>query len=163
VRNIKLEHILVPEGRPSNPHPVASRAKTPLPCPKNRASPASMTSCTQRKTASPTLHHCYPCCPSTIMAASLMNPTLTYGAQVWYTGIQQKHLLNWLQIAQNEGLCKMMGVFRTTPIEPLHNLTRVPPIPYLIKKLMHSYTLRLRDLPNSIKVCTILSSNQCQY
>jgi hypothetical protein len=66
-----------------------------------------------------------------------------YGAQVWYTGINQKRLLNWLQIAQNEGLCKMTGVFCTTPMEPLHNLTCVPPIPYLMDKLMHSYSHRL--------------------
>jgi hypothetical protein len=57
----------------------------------------------------------------------------------------------------------MTGVFRTTPIEPLHNLTRIPPIPYLMEKLMHSYSHRLRDLPSSAKVRTILTTNQCRY
>jgi hypothetical protein len=57
----------------------------------------------------------------------------------------------------------MTGVFHTTPIEPLHNLTRVPPIPYLMDKLIHSYTHRLRDLPSSAKVRTILTTNQCRY
>jgi len=94
---------------------------------------------------------------------ALVIPTLTYGAQVWYNGVQQKCLLNRLQIAQNEGIRKMTGVFRTTPIEPLHNLTRIPPIPYLMGKLMHSYSHRLRDLPSSAKVRTILTTNQCQY
>jgi hypothetical protein len=94
---------------------------------------------------------------------ALVIPTLTYGAQVLYTGVQQKRLLNHLQITQNEGLCKMTGVFRTTPTEPLHNLARIPPIPYLMKKLMHSYAHRLWDLPSSVKVCTILTSNLCQY
>jgi hypothetical protein len=94
---------------------------------------------------------------------ALIIPTLTYGAQVWYMGIQQKHLLTCLQTTQNEGLHKMTRVFRTTPIEPLHNLTCVPPIPYLMDKLMHSYTHRLWDLPSSTKVRTILTTNQCRY
>jgi hypothetical protein len=49
------------------------------------------------------------------------------------------------------------------PIEPLYNLTCIPPIPYLMDKLMHSYAHRLRELPHSFKVYTILFSNQCQY
>jgi len=90
-------------------------------------------------------------------------PTLTYRAQVWYNSVQQKRLLNCLQIAQNEGIHKMTGVFCTTPIEPLHNLTRIPPIPYLMGKLMHSYAHRLWDLPSSAKVRTIITTNQCRY
>jgi hypothetical protein len=93
---------------------------------------------------------------------ALMISTLTYGAQVWYTGAYQK-CLNRLQIAQNEGIRKMTGVFCTTPIEPLHNLTCVPLIPYLMDKLMHSYSHRLRNLPSSAKVHTILTTNQCCY
>ena len=34
-RNIKLECTSILEERPSNPHPVTSRAEIPLPCPKN--------------------------------------------------------------------------------------------------------------------------------
>ena len=63
----------------------------------------------------------------------------------------------------NEGLCKMTGVFRTTPVKPLHNLTHVPPIPYVMNKLMHSYAHRLQDLPSSTKVHAILTTNPCQY
>jgi hypothetical protein len=68
-----------------------------------------------------------------------------------------------MQIAQNDGLHKLMGIFKTTPIEPLHNLTRIPPIPYLMGKLMHSYTLRIWALPPNTKVRTILSYDQCYY
>jgi hypothetical protein len=63
---------------------------------------------------------------------ALVIPTLTYGAQVWYTGIGQKGLLHKMQVAQNERICKITGVFRMTPVEPLHNLMGVPPIPYCI-------------------------------
>jgi hypothetical protein len=94
---------------------------------------------------------------------ALVIPTLIYGVQVWYTGTQQKRLVTRLQTAQNEAIRKMTGVFCTTPIEPLHNLTHVPPIPYLLDKLMHSYAHRLWDLPSSAKVRTILTTNQCRY
>ncbi len=54
---------------------------------------------------------------------TLIISVLTYGAPVWYTGIKQKGLVAHMQVAQNEGLRKLTGVFKTTPIEPLHNLT----------------------------------------
>jgi hypothetical protein len=94
---------------------------------------------------------------------ALIIPVLTYGAQVWYTGKGQKGLIQWLQVAQNEGLRKMTGVFKTTPIDPLHNLTRVPPISYVLPKLMHTYSNRLQGLPARAKVRTILSEDQCRY
>jgi hypothetical protein len=82
---------------------------------------------------------------------------------MWYTGKRQKSLIHRLQVAQNEGLCKMMGIFKTTPIDPLHNLTGVPPISYVLPKLMHSYSNRLQGLPARAKVRTILSEDQCHY
>jgi hypothetical protein len=94
---------------------------------------------------------------------ALVIPTLTYSAQVWYTGYRQKGLTDRMQIAQNEGLRKLTGVFKTTPIEPLHNLTHIPLIPYLIGKLIHSYALRIWALPPNTKVCTVLSHDQCHY
>jgi hypothetical protein len=57
----------------------------------------------------------------------------------------------------------MTGVFKTTPIDPLHNLTGVPPISYVLLKLMHSYSNRLQGLPAKAKVWTILSKDQCRY
>jgi len=64
-----------------------------------------------------------------------------------------------MQVAQNKGIRKMMGVFKTSPIEPLHNLTHVPPITYLMGKLMHSYSLRLGHLSPYIKVRTVLTAD----
>jgi hypothetical protein len=94
---------------------------------------------------------------------ALIIPTLTYRAQVWYTGKGQKSLVQRLQVAQNEGLHKMIGVFKTTPIDPLHNLTRVSLIFYMLPKLMHSYSNCLQGLPTRAKVWTILSEDQCRY
>jgi hypothetical protein len=94
---------------------------------------------------------------------ALVIPVLTYGAQVWYTGHNQKGLVHKLQVAQNEGIRKIAGVFKTTPIDPLHNLLGILPISYLLPKLMHTYTLRLQGLPPNAKVHTILTSDQCQY
>ena len=88
---------------------------------------------------------------------------LTYGAQVWYTGHNQKGLVHKLQVTQNEGVRKIAGVFKTTPIEPLHNLLGVPPISYVLPKLIHAYSLRLQGLPPDAKVRTILLTDQCRY
>lgn len=74
---------------------------------------------------------------------ALVISTLTYGMPVWYTGIGQKGLIQWLQVAQNEGICKIMGTFKMTPVKPLHNLICVLPICYMLDKLMHSYSTRL--------------------
>ena len=68
-----------------------------------------------------------------------------------------------MQVTQNKGLHKLTGVFKTTPIDPLHNLMCIPPIMYLIGKLMHSYTLRLGHLPPHVKVRTVLTTDQCRY
>jgi hypothetical protein len=61
------------------------------------------------------------------------------------------------------GIHKIGGMFKTTPIDPLHNLLGVPPISYVLPKLMHSYTLRLQGLPPNAKVCTVLDVDQCRY
>ncbi len=68
-----------------------------------------------------------------------------------------------MQVTQNKGLHKLMGVFRMTLIEPLHNLTRIPPITYLMGKLMHLYTLRLGHLLPITKVRMVLTADQCCY
>jgi hypothetical protein len=57
----------------------------------------------------------------------------------------------------------MTGVFRTTPVETLHNLTRILPIPYVLNKLMHAHALHLQNLPANARVRTILSKDQCRY
>jgi len=90
-------------------------------------------------------------------------PTLTYGAQVWYTGIRQKGLVKILQTAQNEGIRKLTGAFRTSPVDPLHNLAGIPPISYVLPKLIHAYINRLWSLPPNAKILTIQNSDQCRY
>jgi len=88
---------------------------------------------------------------------------LTYGAQVWYTGRNQKGLVHKLQITQNEGIHKIASIFKTMLVEPLHNLLGIPPISYILPKLMHAYTLRLQRQPPTAKVHTVLVADQCCY
>jgi len=59
---------------------------------------------------------------------ALVIPGMTYGAPIWYTGTGQKSLVQCLQVAQNEGIWRMTGIFKTTPVDTLHNLTRILPI-----------------------------------
>ena len=83
---------------------------------------------------------------------ALVIPSMTYGAPIWYMGKGQKSLVQCLQVAQNEGIRRMMGVFKTTPTDTLHNLTRILPIRYVLDKLTHSYSLRLQELPANSRV-----------
>jgi len=94
---------------------------------------------------------------------ALVIPSLTYGAPVWYTGRNQKGLIQCLQVAQNEGICKITGVFQMTPVEPLHNLTGIPPISYVLPKLIQSYSNRLTGMTLDAKVRKVLTNNWCQY
>ena len=92
---------------------------------------------------------------------AIIIPAMTYRAPVWYTGVRQKGLEKCLTTAQNEGICKMLGVFKTTPCEPLHNLTGIPPIPYLLTHLLDSFVRRLRAMPPHALVRTVLETNRC--
>ena len=56
-----------------------------------------------------------------------------------------------------------MGTFCTLPIEPLHNMTGIPPLSHMMTKLMHSYFIRLRVMPMHAKVRSILTDDQCHY
>ena len=86
---------------------------------------------------------------------ALVVPILTYGVPAWFTGRNQKGLTQFLTVAQNQGLRKMTGVFKTTPCDPLHNLARVPPIPYLLNKLTASYTQKLQALNPEARILTV--------
>ena len=57
----------------------------------------------------------------------------------------------------------MMGVFKMTPVETLHNLTCILPISYMLKKLTHAHALHLQNLPANSRVQTILFKDQCHY
>ncbi len=94
---------------------------------------------------------------------ALVIPVLMYGATVWFTGVGQKGLVQCLQVAQNEGIHKITGMFKTTPLEPLHNMIGVPPIAYLLTKLMHTYSLRLQSMPPDALICTVLTHDRCCY
>ena len=66
-----------------------------------------------------------------------------------------------MQVAQNKGIHKITGVFQTTPMEPLHNLTGIPPIPYFMTKLMDSYTNRLQNMAPQAIVQRVLTKDWC--
>jgi hypothetical protein len=93
---------------------------------------------------------------------ALVVPVMTYGTPIWYTGHNQKTRLKKFETVQNEGTCKMLRVFKTTPIEPLNNLTGIPPIPYLLDKLLNAYTHRLRAMPPNTLVHTVLETDRCR-
>ena len=92
------------------------------------------------------------------MCAKLNRPTVAIT-----TGVRQKGLVHHLQVAQNDGIHKITRVFCMMLMEPLHNMTGIPPISYVLPKLMHTYSLRLQGLPPGAKVKTVLETDQCHY
>ena len=86
---------------------------------------------------------------------SIIIPTLTYGAALWYTGIAQKSLTGPLQVAQNNALRKMCGVFRTTPVEPLHHVANILPISYRLCIARDRFIAHMKTLPPSHLLLTI--------
>ena len=94
---------------------------------------------------------------------ALIIPILTYRVQVWYTGIKQKGLIHHLQVTQNDRIRKIMEVFKTTPTKPLYNLTGIPPIAYLLPKLIHAYVLRLTRIDPHATVRSVLTHDRCHY
>jgi hypothetical protein len=77
-------------------------------------------------------------------------PTLTYGAPIWFRS-QQKHI-KALQSIQNAAVVVITGAFRSTPREPLHQLTAILPIQIRLKKLVKKAAIRLLTLPTSSPV-----------
>ena len=90
-------------------------------------------------------------------------PILTYGAPVWYTGISQKGLINMLQTAQNKGIPKITGVFRTTPAAVTENMIGIAPIKYLLPRVIHSFRNRLIATNPHHILHTVLTDDQCHY
>jgi hypothetical protein len=80
---------------------------------------------------------------------ALLVPVLTYGAQVWFTDWHQTGLLKILQMAQNEACHKLVGVFKTTPVNFIHILLCIPPIAYWLCHLLRSAGSRISQLPLS--------------
>ena len=85
-------------------------------------------------------------------------PVLLYGLPVW-SHHAPKSLLCILQVAQNIAVCKISGTFRTTPVEPLHNMLTIPPIKYTIVKYHKAFTICLSKLPPSALLRTLPSNN----
>jgi endonuclease/exonuclease/phosphatase family metal-dependent hydrolase len=90
---------------------------------------------------------------------SIIIPIMTYGCPVWFPLSGTSALAQPLQVAQNDGLRKIAGAFRTTPIDPLHNLLAIPPISLTLRRLVLSYSDRLATLPPTHLIRTILDVN----
>lgn len=74
-------------------------------------------------------------------------PILTYGSTLWFTGRNQKGLVQVLSVAQNKALVWILGAFRTSPIPAMEHLASIQPIPILLARLNRSAADRLNRLP----------------
>ena len=90
-------------------------------------------------------------------------PILTYGAPVWLTGHRQKGLIGTLQTAQNEGVHKITGAFRTTPTNAIENMIGIAPIKYLLPRIIHSFHNRMITTNPHHLLHTIQTDDQCTY
>ena len=90
---------------------------------------------------------------------AIVLPVLTYGAPIWACDKPPKYLLKIAQVAQNDALRRMSGCFRTTPVDPLHHLLAILPLPLTLQKLCRSFSDRLKRLPPTHMLRTILSHN----
>ena len=82
-----------------------------------------------------------------IIYNAVILPILTYAAPVWYLG--QASLLWKLRTAQNSAVRHITGAFRTSPVDPLHQLMGIMPIDLHIQMLNKNAALRLYRLPLS--------------
>ena len=71
---------------------------------------------------------------------------LTYAAPVWYTG--QAGLRDF-RTDQNATVRHIAGAFRTTPVDPLHQLMGIMPIDLRIRILIKNAAPRLYRLPRN--------------
>ena len=89
-------------------------------------------------------------------------PVLLYGLPVWSHKVP-KSIIQILQVAQNDAVRQISGTFRTTPVEPLHNMLAIPPIKFTIAKYRVAFTTHISHLPPTAKLCTIISSDPTNY
>ena len=82
-----------------------------------------------------------------IIYNAVILPILTYAAPVWYSG--QASLLRELYTAQNSAVQHIAGAFRTSPVDPLHQLMGIMPIDLCIQMLNTNAALHLYRLPLS--------------
>ena len=93
------------------------------------------------------------------MFNSIILPVLTYGAPIWASGKPPKSLIQLAQVAQNDTLRCIAGCFCTTPVDLLHHLLAILPIPFTLSKLCQSYSDRLNRLPPNHLQCTLPTHN----
>ena len=87
-------------------------------------------------------------------------PVLTYGSPIWFK--QQKLLAKTLQAVQDEAVRWMMGAFRTTPAEPLHQLIAILPIHIRLQMLSKMAALTLLSVPHSSQLIQRLGQPWCE-
>ena len=86
-------------------------------------------------------------------------PVLTYGSPIWFK--KQKQLSKILQSVQDEAVRWMMGAFRTTPAEPLHQLIVILPIHIRLQMLSKNAALTLLTIPHSSQLIQRLGPPWC--
>jgi hypothetical protein len=86
-------------------------------------------------------------------------PVLTYGSPIWFK--QQKQLSKTLQAVQDEAVRWMMGAFRTTPAEPLHQLIAILPIHIRLQMLSKTAAFTLLTIPHSSQLIQHLGPPWC--
>src|SRR6266852_2055496 len=86
-------------------------------------------------------------------------PVLTYGSPIWFK--QQKQLSKTIQVVQDEAVRWMMGAFRTTPAEPLHQLIAILPIHIHLQMLSKTAALTLLTIPHSSQLIQRLGPPWC--
>ena len=94
---------------------------------------------------------------------AIVLPVLSYGAPLWARLPHTTMLIKKAQVAQNDVLCRMAGVFKTMPVEPLHSLTAVLPFSYTLTKLASSYSDCIARLPPSHLLRSIDQHNPAAY
>ena len=88
---------------------------------------------------------------------------LSYGAPLWARLSRNASLIKAAQVAQNDALRCMAGVFKTTPVDPLHSLTAVLPFSYTLAKLANSYSDQIARLPPSHLLRSLDQHNPAAY
>ena len=90
---------------------------------------------------------------------SLILPVLTYGLPLYASQKHIKGLIKTLQVAQNDALRKICGVFKTTPVKPLPYLSAILPMSAQVPILLAKFSDRLSRLPPDTLIRMLPSSN----
>ena len=90
---------------------------------------------------------------------AIVIPALTYGAPIWSSEKRRKKLVDLTRVAQNDALRRISGCFRTNPAEPLNHLLAILPIEHTLDKLRLSFSDRIKRLPPTHAIRTIVLHN----